>query len=204
MTQPEQTIIPEDTSKVKRWTFFRWFIRFVWAYFIFLVIILFSAFFLLLFDANAEVGIVEWIYRSADRAMEPFRGIFPTREAGQGSIIDFSILFAVIVYGIIAGLIDALINFIDRKIAEERQKALFINQETERRRQADQMAAAQAAENQRIAAQQAAATQLAIEQAAAQQRTADATEQLAAEQEPPKPPPVPPAPPSAPQTPPPG
>ena len=91
MTPPEQTIIPEDSSKVKRWTFFRWFIRFVWAYFIFLVIILFSAFFLLLFNANPEVGIVEWIYRSADRAMEPFRGIFPTREAGEGSIVDFSI-----------------------------------------------------------------------------------------------------------------
>ena len=37
--------------------------------------------------------------------LEPFRGIFPTRDIGeQGSVVDFAVLFAIIVYGILATL----------------------------------------------------------------------------------------------------
>lgn len=187
MTSSEIPIIPDDSSQVKRWRFTRWFIRFVWAYFIFVVIVLSTAFFLLLLNANSDVGFVEWVYRSSDRAMEPFRGIFPTATAGQGSIIDFSILFAIIVYGIIASVTDGLINFIDRKIAEQRSKAQYVAQEAERRHQVSIMADSHQAEIEREAAREAAAAKLAVEQAAAQQRTADAAERLAAEQRTPPP-----------------
>ena len=189
MTSPE--IIPEDSSLVKGLRVARWFVWFVWAYFIFVLIILTLAFVLLLFNANPDAEFVDWVYRSADRAMEPFRGIFPAETAGNGSVLDFSILFAILVYGIVAMLINGLVSFLDRKVAEERQKAFYIAQETERRREAARAANVHQTTAQRMAAQQAAEQQLAVQQAAAQQRTADAAERMAAQQ-PPEPTPPPP------------
>lgn len=187
-----QEILPEDSSSIKGMRFARWFGWFVWAYFTFVVIILTMSFFLLLFNANPDVEFVAWVYRSSDRAMEPFRGIFPTETAGNGSVIDFSILFAMIVYGIIASLVSSLIHFFDRKIAEERAKALYVAQEEQRRNEEAQRADADWAAAQHQEAQEAEAARLASQQAAAQQRTAEAAERLASEQYPPQPePPTP-------------
>ena len=96
----------------------------VYAYFMITVIILTLAFFLQLFNASSDAAFTEWVYRSAERAMEPFRGIFPSATADNGSVIDFAVLFAIIVYGILAMLVQSLIDWIDRKIAEERAKAV--------------------------------------------------------------------------------
>ena len=174
-----QDIIPEDSTQVKSLNLARWFSRFVWAYFVFVVIILLIAFILLLFNASTDAGFVEWVYRSSDRAMEPFRGIFPTRSVGAGSVVDFSILFAIIIYGIVAALIDALIHFIDRNIAQARSDAAYIARESERRAEQAMALEAARASADHEAAQSAAAAELAIQQAAAQQRTAAATEHLA-------------------------
>jgi uncharacterized protein YggT (Ycf19 family) len=192
MTVPEQ-ILPEDSSLLKGLRFSRWFVWFVWAYIAFVVLMLTLAFFLLLFNANADNSFVEWVFRSSDRAMEPFRGIFPTETVGNGSVIDFSILFAIVVYGIIAMLISALVSFLDRKIAEERSKALYVAQEQERRREAARAANVHETTAQRLAAQEAAAQQLAVQQTAAQERTAEAAERVANQQpEPSSEPPPPP------------
>ncbi len=179
MTAAQPEIIPEDSSQVKRWNFARWFSRFVWAYFVFVVVILSIAFILLLFNASTDVGFVEWVYRSSERAMEPFRGIFPTESVGNGSVVDFSILFAIVIYGIIASLIDALVHFIDRNIARSRSDANYVALESERRR--EQLMAHEAARTAANyqASQGAAAAQLAVEQAAAEQRTAAAAERIA-------------------------
>lgn len=178
MTTPEQ-ILPEDTSLVKGLRVSRWVVWFVWAYVIFIIIILTLAFSLLLFNANPDVAFVEWVFRSSERAMEPFRGIFPTETVGNGSVIDFSILFAIIVYSILGMVVSALVSFLDRKVGEEREKALYIAQEQERRREVTRAANVRQTTAQYDAAQQAAAQQLAAQQAAAQQRTADAAERLA-------------------------
>lgn len=183
MTTAEQ-IIPESTSLVKGLKISRWLVWFVWAYIAFVMIILSLAFFLLLFNAGTDTSFVDWVYRSADRAMEPFRGIFPTSTAGNGSVIDFSILFAVVVYSILGMVVNALVSFLDRKVAEEKDKALYVAQEQERRRELAIAANVHQTTVQRQAAQQAAAQQLAMQQAAAQQRTADAAEQLATSQAP--------------------
>ena len=44
-----------------------------YAYFIAATIILTLAFFLLLFHASTSASFTQWVYRSADRALEPFR-----------------------------------------------------------------------------------------------------------------------------------
>ena len=98
----------------------------VWiAYFFFLLatIILIMAFFLLLFNANPDAGFTQWVYRSASRVLEPFRGIFPSAQADNGSVVDFAVLFAIMMYGILAMLIHSLAYWLDRKLYEQKAKA---------------------------------------------------------------------------------
>jgi len=67
-------------------------------------IILIQGFFLKLFGANPSSDYVQWAYRSLDRVMEPFRGMFTPIEIDGNAILDPSILFAMIIYGIVAML----------------------------------------------------------------------------------------------------
>lgn len=88
-------------------------------YFFVLVALVFLVlgFFLELFAANPDAGFSRWVYRNLDRVMEPFRGIFPTKViSDNGSTLDVSILFAMIVYGI-AGLgLKALVDWLTDKM----------------------------------------------------------------------------------------
>ncbi|MCH9834430.1 MAG: YggT family protein [Ilumatobacter sp.] len=93
-----------------------------YVYIIFVEVILFLGFFLLLFGANPSSSFVEWAYRNLDRAMKPFRGIFTPIELGTTngnqieSIFDTSVLFAMIIYGIIGLLIHSLIQWLTYKV----------------------------------------------------------------------------------------
>lgn len=136
--------LPEDPSSVTGLKFAKVLVWLVYAYFVLAVIILALAFFLLLFNASTDASFTQWVYRSADRVLEPFRGIFPNVTADNGSVIDFAVLFAIIVYGILALLIQSLIHWIDRKIAEERSKARYLDAQY-RQQQTRQAAQAQAA-----------------------------------------------------------
>jgi uncharacterized protein YggT (Ycf19 family) len=154
--------LPKDPSSVTGLKFAKVLVWLVYAYFIIAVIILTLAFFLLLFNASTDAGFTQWVYRSADRVLEPFRGIFPSATADNGSVVDFAVLFAIIVYGILALLVQSLIHYIDRKIAEERSKARYLDAQY-RQQQTHQAAQAQqqAAQQQAIQAQQAAQQQAA-------------------------------------------
>jgi hypothetical protein len=104
---------------------------FVYAYLVVVEIILFMGFFLLLFGANPSASFTDWVYRSLDRAMEPFRGIFTPIELGTTagndvqSVFETSVLFAMIVYGIVAIAVHALITWLSNRMyrleAEEDQ-----------------------------------------------------------------------------------
>ncbi len=76
------------------------------------MIILVFGFFLLLFNANPDAGFSEWVYRQLTRVMEPFRGIFPTVSASEGSTLDVSILFAMLVYGLLGLGVNSLIDWV--------------------------------------------------------------------------------------------
>jgi hypothetical protein len=94
----------------------------VYIYILFVEVILFLGFFLLLFGANSSSGFVQWAYRNLDRAMTPFRGIFTPIELGTTggnqveSIFDTSVLFAMIIYGIIGLLVHSLIQWLTYKL----------------------------------------------------------------------------------------
>jgi uncharacterized protein YggT (Ycf19 family) len=81
------------------------------------VVILVIAFFLKLFAANPGAPFVDWIYRSADRVMQPFRGIFPAVGSEGGSVLDVSLLFAMLMYGLLALAVHALVEWINRRLA---------------------------------------------------------------------------------------
>jgi uncharacterized protein YggT (Ycf19 family) len=85
-------------------------------------VILTLAFLLRLLGANPDAGFTEWVYRSADRTMGPFRGIFPTHPISDASVLDLSLLFAAIVYVLVALAVDGLLHWLGQKLAEQQAK----------------------------------------------------------------------------------
>ncbi len=140
----------------------------VYFYLIVVEIILFIGFFLLLFGANPTAGFTQWAYRNLDRVMQPFRGIFApiqlgTTTADVQATFDTSVLFAMIVYGIVALVLSALIAWLSGRLDQIHRAEDEIERDAE---YAEQQAVAEA---RRVAAQEAAVAQAAAQQAAAQQ-----------------------------------
>ncbi len=120
-----------DDPQVKRLRFAKVLVWLVYAYFVLAMIILVVAFFLLLFNASTAAEFTQWVYRSADRVLEPFRGIFPSAAlGGNGSVIDFAVVFAIIIYGIFAMLVQSVVDWLDRRIAEHRSDLLRAQRNT--------------------------------------------------------------------------
>lgn len=163
----------------------------IYAFAILTAVLLTTAFFLRLGGANPQSSFVEWVYRSTENAMRPFRGIFPTQDVGGASVLDLSYLVAAIVYFVIALLVDALHRWLTARLrrqqseaARARAQADMAAQRSVAQRHADDQAARQAA-------QQAAAREYAAQQAAAQQYAvarAAAEEALDHQRQPPPPP----------------
>lgn len=140
----------------------------VYFYLIVVEIILFLGFFLLLFGANPSAGFTQWVYRNLDRVMAPFRGIFTPIQLGTTSgdvpaIFETSVVFAMIVYGIVALALSALIGWLSGRLAlihaaEEDRAQEVEDAAAEERRRAAQQTAAQATAAQPTAVQPAAAS----------------------------------------------
>jgi uncharacterized protein YggT (Ycf19 family) len=64
------------------------------------------------FAANPNNHFVSWVYNSSDVLLQPFRGIFPTAVIGRDHVIDFSAIFAMVVYGLLALAFTALANWL--------------------------------------------------------------------------------------------
>jgi uncharacterized protein YggT (Ycf19 family) len=87
------------------------------------LVILTLGFFLLLFGANPDAPFAEWVYRALDRAMKPFRGIFQSIPLNGQSVLDVSVLFAMIVYGMLAMAVRALIDWLTYRLALSERRA---------------------------------------------------------------------------------
>ena len=98
----------------------RWLVLFVYGFVVVAVTILGIAFFLRLFNANVSAPFVEWIYRSTAVIMQPFRGIFPPVEGQNGSVLDVSILFAMLMYSLFGIVVHNLVDFLDRRLERNR------------------------------------------------------------------------------------
>jgi len=95
----------------------------VYAFVIVCLVILTLGFFLLLFGANPDAPFAEWVYRALDRAMKPFRGIFESIPLNGKSVLDVSVLFAMIVYGMLALALRALIDWLTYRLALSARQA---------------------------------------------------------------------------------
>ena len=75
------------------------------------------AFVLQLLGANPTADFADWIYRAAANITEPFRGIFPTTQVTDRSTFNASLLFALMIYLIVAVLLHGVIDWLTRRIA---------------------------------------------------------------------------------------
>jgi hypothetical protein len=127
-------------------------------YLIVVEIILFIGFFLLLFGANPDSGFTQWAYRNLEKVMDPFRGIFTPIQLGTTAndvpaIFATSVLFAMLIYGIVALVLSAVIGWLSGRLtqihaAEEdlANQAEAARQEAEAQQRRQAAAAAQAAQ----------------------------------------------------------
>ena len=123
----------------------------VWIFYVVILLqalLLTVAFFLRLFGANPDAGFAEWVYRSAETLMGPFRGLFPDRQLSDTSVLDLSLLFAAAVYFLVAFAFDVLLHWLRNQLLRQRHAI------AEARRTAD--AAAYQIASQRYAVEQAA------------------------------------------------
>jgi uncharacterized protein YggT (Ycf19 family) len=72
------------------------------------------------FAANPDNGFVQWVYNSSDVLMQPFRGVFPTEVIGHNHVVDFSALFAMVVYGLIALAFVALATWLTPVVVKKK------------------------------------------------------------------------------------
>jgi uncharacterized protein YggT (Ycf19 family) len=91
-----------------------------YAFVIVALVILLLGFILELFGANPHAEFAEWLYRGLRRVMAPFRGLFEPVPLDGRSVLDVSILFAMLVYGIVALALHALIEWLAARILEMR------------------------------------------------------------------------------------
>jgi uncharacterized protein YggT (Ycf19 family) len=126
-----------------------------------IVVLLMLTFVLRLFGASTDASFTRWVYRNADVAMQPFRGIFPTRVIGESSVLDVSVLVGALVYVVIAIGGDALFHALSTRLDRQQAEAAHARAQADSVRlhvEAQQFAAQQQAEQQH-AAQQFAARQ---------------------------------------------
>lgn len=67
-------------------------------------------FILRLFNANAASDFVGWVYDNTQPLLEPFLNIFPNTRLQGGFTVEFSTLFAILVYATIGYLILSLVS----------------------------------------------------------------------------------------------
>ena len=70
-----------------------------------------------LLGANPQAPFVVWIYETTRPLLVPFAGIFPAPTIGV-FVIEFSAIFGLVIYALLAYLIDVVIEFLREKSSE--------------------------------------------------------------------------------------
>lgn len=64
------------------------------------------------FGANPSVPFVQWVYDTTTPILGPFRGIFPSAELQGQFVLEFSTIFAMIIYALIGYFLIYLISLV--------------------------------------------------------------------------------------------
>jgi len=86
------------------------------------LVLLFTAFVLQLFGANPEAGFTDWVYGSVSRSMAPFRGMFEPIVLSDKSVLNTSLLFAMLIYSIVALFLSAAIHWVTEWLMRQRRR----------------------------------------------------------------------------------
>jgi uncharacterized protein YggT (Ycf19 family) len=95
----------------------------MYAYVIFIDIMLLFRILLLAFGANPTVGFSQFVFRTTSDALAPFRGLFPPHAIGETGYLDISALFAIVVYMLIAYGVGHLVEYLNWKVRSTRRRA---------------------------------------------------------------------------------
>lgn len=77
-------------------------------------------FVLKLFGARPQAAFVSWIYDTTAPLLQPFMAAFPTPTVREGFTLEFTTLFAILVYAFAGFLIQELITVISsRKVSKK-------------------------------------------------------------------------------------
>lgn len=93
---------------------------FVYTWLIVNLVLLLLAFTLRLLGANPSAAFADWVYRSVDRTMAPFRGMFEPLALNDRSVLDTSLLFAVIIYALAALFLRFAIEWLTKRVTPHR------------------------------------------------------------------------------------
>lgn len=104
----------------------------VYAYVIIAIAFLILGFLMLLLGANPQADFTQFIYRIAAEFLQPFRGIFPTKQITETSYFSAAGLFAIVMYSFFAAGIHALISWITAKQMNYENELLVAKKENER------------------------------------------------------------------------
>jgi len=138
----------------------QWVVWAVYALVVVNVILLVMAFVLRLFGASTDAEFTQWVYRSTEFAMRPFRGIFPSHEIGEESVLDLSLLFGALMYILLAVGLDAAVDALRRKAVRREQEAARARVEADAVKRQYEMQRAAAVEAERLRAATAAQQQV--------------------------------------------
>ncbi|MCT8137803.1 YggT family protein [Anaerobacillus sp. CMMVII] len=69
-----------------------------------------------LFGASSTAPFVQWVYNTSQSLLNPFEGIFPTTVLDGKFVIEFSALFALIIYTLVGYFLTQLIWMVQRGI----------------------------------------------------------------------------------------
>lgn len=90
-------------------------------------------FVLKLFGANEGVSFVRWIYEVSQPLLSPFRGIFSISSVEQGSYLEWSTVFAIIIYLILGYFLTWLVKILqNRPVENEDDSAKHDDHDSER------------------------------------------------------------------------
>lgn len=97
---------------------------------------------LLLFNASTVAGFYQFVIRTSDQYLQPFRGLFPTTQTQNGGYFDVSALFAIVIYLFLLWGVKSLVNYIQNKIdittAQQEKELADIKRQKELDRRAAQ------------------------------------------------------------------
>lgn len=76
-----------------------------------------------LFAANPNASFVHWTYSTSNTLLEPFRGIFPSTVISKSYVLDFTALFALIVYALVGSLLVYFVGMTEKGLTPSSSNA---------------------------------------------------------------------------------